>query len=215
MADGRLFHYRFNPADCYAEIDEMSIEERGRFLTKICRDLVKGESDNCFISGMIEEARKYIETKKLAGKKGGEAKSSSAKAVLSSAIAEPSTPLASSSSSSSTEAVTEQKQKKESKSSRFTPPTIEEVKDYFSERKAFDESEEFFHYHESKGWKVGNAKMANWKAAVVTWIRNDFKGQQKAHFDRNKPEGELARAVRLEKEAMAARRDKLNQGAYQ
>jgi hypothetical protein len=71
--------------------------------------------------------------------------------------------------------------KKESKSSRFTPPTIEEAREYFLHLKAFDEAEAFYHYHNSKGWKVSGRPMVNWKSAISTWIQNDFKGNQASH----------------------------------
>lgn len=104
-------------------------------------------------------------------------------------------------------------EEKEPKSSRFTPPSIEEVKAYFQEINAFDESVEFFHHHETRDWKLKSGqKMAKWKSAVATWISNDFKGNQKAHRDRNKPEGELARMMREEREARENRRLQLIQG---
>ena len=34
-------------------------------------------------------------------------------------------------------------------------------------------AEKFINYYESKGWKVGNSPMKNWKACIRTWeIRN-------------------------------------------
>ena len=57
------------------------------------------------------------------------------------------------------------------KETRFTPPTLEEVKAYFKEKGAEDESERFMDFYASKGWKVGDQKMKDWKASVRNWIR--------------------------------------------
>lgn len=82
-------------------------------LLEFAKELKRGESEHAAIQKIISEAHNYIEKKKLAGRSGGIAKSSSAKAVLESAVAESSIPLASNRSSnrnrnnSSTEQKTE------------------------------------------------------------------------------------------------------------
>ena len=48
-------------------------------------------------------------------------------------------------------------------------PSIEEVRAYCQERGNGIDPEEFVAFYESKGWKVGNAPMKDWKAAVITW----------------------------------------------
>lgn len=58
--------------------------------------------------------------------------------------------------------------------SRFAPPTISEVSDYFSERGADPaEAERFVDFYESKGWVVGKSKMKCWKSAVRNWVRRN------------------------------------------
>lgn len=59
-----------------------------------------------------------------------------------------------------------------SKNNRFTPPTVEEVRAYCQERKNTVDPETFVDFYTSKGWKVGNNPMKDWKAAVRTWERN-------------------------------------------
>lgn len=54
-------------------------------------------------------------------------------------------------------------------SSRFTPPTLEEVEDYCIERNNNVDPERFIDYYTSNGWMVGKNKMKDWKAAVRTW----------------------------------------------
>ena len=52
---------------------------------------------------------------------------------------------------------------------RFMKPTVEEIKSYCMERRNNVDAQRFFDFYESKGWKVGNAQMKDWKAAVRTW----------------------------------------------
>lgn len=59
------------------------------------------------------------------------------------------------------------------KSSRFTPPTVDEVRAYCKERKNGIDPEQFVDFYESKGWKIGNTKMKDWKACVRTWERRN------------------------------------------
>lgn len=56
---------------------------------------------------------------------------------------------------------------------RFVPPTIEEVSEYCRERGNRIDPEKFVAYYQSKNWKVGRDKMTDWKAAVITWEKND------------------------------------------
>jgi len=57
--------------------------------------------------------------------------------------------------------------------SRWTPPTVEEVKAYCDERHSTVDAEHFVAYYSSQGWKVGRNPMKDWKAAVRTWEQKD------------------------------------------
>lgn len=57
--------------------------------------------------------------------------------------------------------------------SRFTPPTVEEVRDYCTERGNSVDADRFHSYYTANGWKVGKNPMKDWKAAVRTWERDD------------------------------------------
>ena len=59
------------------------------------------------------------------------------------------------------------------KRTRFTPPTVDEVRDYCSEHGYRIDAERFVAYYESNGWRVGRNPMKDWRAAVRTWARND------------------------------------------
>lgn len=52
--------------------------------------------------------------------------------------------------------------------------TIEEIRNYCTERNNKVDPETFFNFYESKGWMIGKNKMKDWKAAVRTWEKNDF-----------------------------------------
>lgn len=57
---------------------------------------------------------------------------------------------------------------------RFTPPTVAEVADYCKERGNGIDARQFVDYYTAKGWKVGNASMKDWKAAVRTWEQREY-----------------------------------------
>ena len=61
------------------------------------------------------------------------------------------------------------------KRKRFEKPTLSEIKQYCIERKNNVNAEQFFDYYESNGWKVGKNSMKDWKAAVRTWERSEYR----------------------------------------
>ena len=56
---------------------------------------------------------------------------------------------------------------------RFKKPTVEELAAYCAERKNNVDPQAFFDFYESKGWRVGNQPMKDWKACVRTWERRE------------------------------------------
>lgn len=62
---------------------------------------------------------------------------------------------------------------KESTNKRFTPPTFEEVSSYCEERQNGIDAQRFIDFYASKGWKVGNQAMKDWKACVRTWEKRE------------------------------------------
>jgi len=55
------------------------------------------------------------------------------------------------------------------KCKRFVPPSLDEVKNYCSEKGYNIDPEQFIDFYSSNGWKVGKNQMKDWKAAVRTW----------------------------------------------
>lgn len=61
------------------------------------------------------------------------------------------------------------------KRKRFTPPTVEEVREYCLERKNNVDAERFIDYYSSQNWKKANGRpLEDWKAAVRTWEKNNY-----------------------------------------
>ena len=68
----------------------------------------------------------------------------------------------------------EEKRKEEKgKSSRFAPPTLDDVTAYCTERGNGIDPQHFIDYYQSNGWKVGRNPMKDWKAAVRNWETRD------------------------------------------
>lgn len=61
------------------------------------------------------------------------------------------------------------------RSSRFVPPTVEEVANYCAERQNGIDPQYFVDSYQAKGWMVGRNKMTDWKASVRTWERNNVR----------------------------------------
>ena len=63
---------------------------------------------------------------------------------------------------------------------RFVKPTAEEVRAYCAERGNHVDAQAFVDFYAAKGWKVGNAPMKDWRAAVRTWEKRDAERKQAA-----------------------------------
>ena len=86
-----------------------------------------------------------------------------------------------------TETETEKEGEKETearKRAAFKPPTVEQVSEYTRSRGSPVDPEAFVAYYASKGWKVGNTAMKDWKAAIVTWEKRNAEDRK-----RGKPGG--------------------------
>lgn len=65
---------------------------------------------------------------------------------------------------------------------RFTPPTVEEVIAYCTEKGYTVDPQRFVDYYTSVGWRVGKNPMKDWKAAVRTW-----NGKEQSHNGKTEP----------------------------
>ena len=68
--------------------------------------------------------------------------------------------------------------KNKGKTSRFTPPSLQEVEEYIKENGYSFDAKVFFDHYESNGWVVGKTKMKDWKAAIRNWSRREKEYQR-------------------------------------
>ena len=70
---------------------------------------------------------------------------------------------------------------KESKKEKFVPPSLEDVKEYVSQKSLNVDPEEFYNYFTEGNWidSKGN-KVKNWKQKILTW--NGYKKSPKSNF---------------------------------
>jgi hypothetical protein len=73
--------------------------------------------------------------------------------------------------------------KDKDKDKRFKKPLLDEIREYCKERNNTVDCERFFDFYESKGWKVGNQPMKDWKAAVRNWEKSS-KPKQKTLYEK-------------------------------
>lgn len=52
-------------------------------------------------------------------------------------------------------------------------PPLQEIIDFCNQNKFIMDPEQFYNYEESKGWKVGNIPMKDWKAACRNWEKRE------------------------------------------
>ena len=66
------------------------------------------------------------------------------------------------------------KEKEKKKTSRFAPPSLEELNSFIKESSYSVDAQQFIDFYQSKGWMVGKNKMKDWKAAVRTWQKRNI-----------------------------------------
>lgn len=70
----------------------------------------------------------------------------------------------------------EDKDKEKDKRIRFTPPTLEQVRDYCNERGNRIDPQRFVDYYSSQNWKKSNGqKVVDWKACIRQWEQREKK----------------------------------------
>lgn len=67
---------------------------------------------------------------------------------------------------------------------RFTPPSLDEIQGYITEKNYTVIAERFLNHYESNGWMVGKTKMKDWKAAVRNW---HSRNKDKQHEENQRP----------------------------
>lgn len=82
---------------------------------------------------------------------------------------------------------------------RFSPPSPQQVDEYFLEsgldfEESKRESEKFCNYYESKGWLVGKVKMKSWKGAAANWLKR-YQEYKKEKSSAKKEKSELTQQL--------------------
>lgn len=79
------------------------------------------------------------------------------------------------------------------KRKRFTPPTVDDVRQYCYERGNNIDAEAFVDYYTARGWKYGQGRpVVDWRAAVRTWEKREKKDEPKGFvYDYGSMEGSL------------------------
>lgn len=77
---------------------------------------------------------------------------------------------------------------------KFIPPTVEQVQEYCKERNNTVDAEKFVNHYAASNWFRGKTKIKNWKACVITWEKNE---QQQPTYQpkQSKSFSELAREL--------------------
>lgn len=77
-------------------------------------------------------------------------------------------------------------------STKFVPPTLDDVMVYFKDKSFTSSPEEFFSYYKSNGWLIGSNPMADWQAAADRWEmrQSDFKKVKGRKADKEDKKGE-------------------------
>lgn len=78
-----------------------------------------------------------------------------------------------------------EKEKEREKRTRFIPPSVDEVRTYCKERNNTVDPQTFVDFYSSKGWKVGNNPMKDWRACVRTWEKREDRTHEKTVLKKN------------------------------
>ena len=211
--------------DYLTEMEDLTDEEFGRLIRWGLRYQASGEvidlpgNERLFRRRIQNQIDRYTENyeKKVAqcreaGRVGGLKKQANA-SESKQTVADASERVAESSESSQKEKKKEKEIKKDISikeiNRRFTPPTLDEVRDYCLERKNSVDAQRWFDYYSANGWKVGKNAMKDWKAAVRTWERsgNDSpKKQEKRPYGANNGHRDDSKAM----EQIRRLREKMN-----
>lgn len=76
---------------------------------------------------------------------------------------------------------------RQDKRKSFTPPTVDQVKEYCDQRQNKIIPDDFIDYYQANGWMRGRSKIKDWKACVRTWekFERDEVKKQKPKSDRD------------------------------
>ena len=197
----------FYPADFLVGCSLMNMKQRGEYITLLCQQFESGhlsEEDIMFLCGELDEkvlshfekddSGKYFNARLEKEKERRKTFVESRQKNLS----KKEVPHTESHTDSRMDSHTEYRMGTENinvnintsykgvkggKKKGFSPPTVEEIREYCRERKNNVDPECFFDFYSSKGWKIGANAMKDWRAAVRTWEKRE--PARHGNFDAN------------------------------
>ena len=147
----------------------MSDEELGTVFRLMLVSLISQEKGSCDIADeMLDQYQVDREKRASAGRSGGLAKSSNAKAMPSDALAK----------ASREDKIREDKSRRKEKDRRkiFSPPSLKEVEDYATEKGKPHLAKPFYEYFDEGDWKDAKGlKVVSWRQKFLTWCSYDAK----------------------------------------
>jgi len=165
-------------------IQTLKDDEKGRLFDMMLSYAETGEEPERFEGNeaflfpvakqMIDLAAERNETLRQNGKKGGRPKSKENQSEADESKVNQEKPNETNGNQTKAEKKRKEKERNEKKSPTvFIPPTVEEVAAYCRERRNSVNADRFVAFYQSKGWRVGNQPMKDWKAAVITWEKRE------------------------------------------
>jgi len=99
-------------------------------------------------------------------------------------------------------------------SSKFTPPSVEQLKEYQAEKGLVFDPERFIDHWASVGWKRGRTPMKDWKATARNWARNEKNADTTRHTKQHNNTGRVSAVdrVKLKREQARIRERESNVG---
>lgn len=79
----------------------------------------------------------------------------------------------------------------------FSPPSVDDVREYFNKRGYGTEPERFVSYYAARGWMSGQTPISDWRAAADSWHRADV-NKKSANGSRESGIDRLARMYKEE-----------------
>lgn len=177
MIDGYVFYSSF-----YEALRELPNEMRLEAYDAICLYGLEGIEPECkgVVGAIFRLVKPQIDAnnrRREAGRKGGQANRKQIEANAKQNEAKPKQTEAKEKEKVKEKDKVKDKEKdiEREKRSRFSPPSVDEVRSYCNERNNTVDPQTFVDFYTAKGWKVGNNPMKDWRAAVRTWEKRENK----------------------------------------
>lgn len=197
-------NYAALPYDYLEEMEALNDAEFGRLTRALLTYSMTGEpialcgNERFYAKRVMAQEDRFkasyqdlSSTRSAAGKAGAEKRWQNSKAII--AIGNDGKPIANDSKNGNTKTETETNTlpsndgKSKKRARAFVPPTVDEVREYCVKRGNRVDPQRFVDFYESKGWKVGNQPMKDWKAAVRTWETRESVQKKSAVVDIGTP----------------------------